>query len=219
MSGDPEELLKLYLGEKAGTAVMDGTIGRGGSLKVVAAIMLADIRRSTPLIQDVGMDGYINVLNRMFDIVHPIVAQHGGEVLQFTGDGVLSVFPETPEAREAGITCPIAVAGAFNATLASDKAIRESGFPAQIGFGLSYGSVAYGSGGTTGRLAFTVISEEVNRADRLQSLCPISDSNIAMADNFALHVATGAEVRSLGRRALKGFNEETEVFVPAQAKP
>ena len=50
-------------------------------------------------------------------------------------------------------------------------------------------------------------------ADRLQSLCPLGDSNVAISGDCAAHLPDGA-VRSIGHRVLKGFTEETEVFVP-----
>jgi len=207
------ELLRIYLGRDAGERVADGSLSRGESLDIVAAIMVADIRESTPLIQSMETGDFISLLNRIFDLLVPPITRAGGEVLQFTGDGLLAVFPETPEAREQGIVCPIAVAGAYGSAVEGNRAIKEADPDCTVGFGLSYGTVAYGNVGTDDRLTFTVISAEVNRADRLQRLCPLDGSNIAMSETFAQHVQ-GNPVRHIGQRALKGFEAPADVYVP-----
>ena len=45
------DILKVYLGQNAGEAVLAGNMSRGKSLKVTAAILIVDIRGSTPLLQ------------------------------------------------------------------------------------------------------------------------------------------------------------------------
>ena len=207
------DILKIYLGQNAGEAVLAGNMSRGKSLKVTAAILIVDIRGSTPLLQKLGTDSYIDIINKLFDIVTPHVRANDGEVLQFTGDGMLAVFPESAEAKAGGFTCPIAIQNAYTAAVGADKATLDGDLPASLGFGLSYGPVDYGNVGAEDRLTFTVISAEVSRADRLQSLCPLGDSNVAISGDCAAHLPDGA-VRSIGHRVLKGFTEETEVFVP-----
>ena len=90
------DILNVYLGQNAGEAVLAGNISRGKSFKVTAAILIVDIRGSTPLLQKLGTDSYIDIINKLFDIVTPHVRANDGEVFQFTGDGMLAVFPENP---------------------------------------------------------------------------------------------------------------------------
>jgi len=208
------DILKIYLGRNAGEAVFAGNISRGQSLKVTAAILIVDIRGSTPLLQELGTDRYIAIINELFDILTPIVRAQHGEVLQFTGDGMLAIFPESEEAKAGGFNCPVAIKGAFDAAVGADKAVAAADLPIELGFGLSYGPVDYGNVGAVDRLTFTVISAEVSRADRLQRLCPLDGSRVAMSADYAPHLPADA-VRSIGRRALKGFVAECEVFVPA----
>ncbi len=206
------DILKIYLGRNAGEAVLVGNMSRGNALKVTAAILIIDIRGSTPLIQKLGTEAYIGVINELFDIVTPLVRTNHGEVLQFTGDGMLALFPESGEAKAGGFDCPLAIASAFAAATEADTAVRASTLPASLGFGLSYGPVDYGNVGAEDRLTFTVISAEVSRTDRLQSLCPLEDSNLAISAACAAQLPEGAD-RSIGHRSLKGFAGETEVII------
>lgn len=208
------EILKIYLGRNAGEAVLAGNMSRGQSINVTAAVLIVDIRGSTPLIQELGNRSYIDIINKLFDIITPHVRANDGEVLQFTGDGMLAIFPESEEAKAGGFTCPIAIGNAFDAATAANEAIKAANLPASVGFGLSYGPVDYGNVGAEDRLTFTVISAEVSRADRLQSLCPLGGSNLAISADCATHLPDD-KVRSVGCHSLKGFAAETEVFVPA----
>ncbi|MGB0555361.1 MAG: hypothetical protein ACPGQV_22825 [Alphaproteobacteria bacterium] len=126
---------------------------------------------------------------------------------------MLAVFPESAEAMTGGFTCSIAIQNTYTAALGADKATLDGNLPASLGFGLSYGPVDYGNVSAEDRLAFIVINAEVSRADRLQSLCPLGDSNVAISGDCAPHLPDGV-VRSIGHRILKGFTEETEIFVP-----
>jgi hypothetical protein len=54
------DILKVYLGQNAGEAVLAGNMSRGKSLKVTAAVLIVDIRGSTPLLQKLGTDSYID---------------------------------------------------------------------------------------------------------------------------------------------------------------
>ena len=209
------DLLRLFLGRAAADAVARGDLQRGQSLDVTAAIMLLDLRGSTPLIQSMEISAYIRLLNDIFDHIAPHITDRGGEILQFTGDGLLAVFRETDDACRQKIVCPVAVMSAFRASTLADAALRQNTNGAKVGFGLSYGVVAYGNVGAESRQSFTVISSEVSRADRLQRLCPIEGHNIALSDTFANALPPGT-ARSIGSHSLKGFETETEVFVPAQ---
>jgi adenylate cyclase len=119
------DILKVYLGQNAGEAVLAGNMSRGKSFKVTAAVLIVDIRGSTPLLQKLGTDSYIDIINKLFDIVTPHVRANDGEVLQFTGDGMLAVFPESAEAKVGGYMCPIAIQNAYTAAVGADKAILD----------------------------------------------------------------------------------------------
>lgn len=210
---DLRKVLEMYLGPTAGSAVAEGTLPRGQTFTRTAAILLADLRGSTTLLQSMSIDAYVDMLNRVLDAVVPEITSREGEVLQFTGDGLLAVFDESDEACRGGYVCPIAVEHAFNAASAADMALRSNCAGFSVGFGLSYGEVAYGNVGTDTRMTFTVISAEVSRADRLQRLCPLNGQHIAMSDVFAEGLNKD-RIETAGAHPLKGFDDETEVFIP-----
>ena len=69
---------------------------------------------------------------------------------------------------------------------------------------MSAGPVSWGNVGVEDRRTLTVISAEVSHADRLQSLCPLDESNLAISAACAMQLPEGV-VRSIRRQSLKGL--------------
>ena len=75
------------------------------------------------------------------------------------------------------------------------------------------GSVFWGYVGVGDRRTLTVISAEVSHADRLQGLCPLDESNLAISAACAMQLPEGA-VRSIRCQSLKGWAAEMAVLYP-----
>lgn len=216
---DLSALLGAYLGRDPGRQVVQGTLPRGESGTLTAAILFADLRGSTTLANTLGTGPFIRQLNSFFDRLVGAVEGQGGDVLKFMGDGLLAVFPEGEEARGTGKVCYRAVNYAAEAALGAigeitrDPDLKDITRLGGVGIGLSYGVVAYGNVGGAQRLDFTVIGDEVNRAARLQALSPLEGSPMVMSRTFAAEVHQ--PVRAVGEFPLKGFAAPETVFIPA----
>ena len=114
-------LLEAYVGPRTGPRVMVGQVRRGEGELVAAAILLADLKgftatadREDPMRLVGWLDEHLDALGREID-------RHGGEILKFTGDGFLAVFPVAdPEAVPCAV-CGRALAAA-RAGLAGNRA-------------------------------------------------------------------------------------------------
>ena len=93
------DILKVYLGQNAGEAVLAGYMSRGKSLKVTAAILIVNIRGSTPLLQKLGTDSNINIINKLFDIVTPMSERTTARFFSSREMGCLRSFPNTQRPR------------------------------------------------------------------------------------------------------------------------
>ena len=89
--------LMTYLGPNAGQRVLSGQIKRGDGETIRAAIVWGDLRNSTAMAEQLGRQAYIDNLNSFFDNVAGAVADAGGEILDFVGDGFLAIFPCEPQ--------------------------------------------------------------------------------------------------------------------------
>lgn len=150
----------------------------------------------------------IEALNRFLGRAADVIGDHDGVVISFTGDGLLATF---------GI--PLEIEAPERAALAAAEALQpvaaEAGF--SIRTGLAAGPVAAGSVGSSGRQAFTVYGDTVNRAARLEALgkelgaAVVTDEAVARA---------GADVGALspaGRHDLKGLPDPVAVWTRGRA--
>ncbi len=205
------DLLDTYVGRRSGERIFGGHIERGKIETIGAAICMADLRGFTRLAQGAPKERVIAMLDDWFECLAAATETHGGEVLKFMGDGLLSIFPVEESPGEA---CGRALAAACAAleSLGDVNLQRvESGETALAGgLGLHLGEVAYGNVGGRRRLDFTVIGEAVNLAARLEGLTRDLGVPILTSEAFAL--AAGGGLVSLGHYAIRGLDHSEQVF-------
>lgn len=210
------EVLGVYLGPMTARRVLAGEVRRGAGRAMAAAILLADLRGFTALADREDPLRVVGWLDEHLEAAGGPVAEHGGEVLKFLGDGLLAVFPAA-DGTGADDACAraLAAAEAALARTADLNAARRAGGAPELGLGvaLHYGEVVYGNVGAARRLDFTVIGRAVNEASRMEGLCGRLDRDLLLSAPFAARC--GRPALSLGRFALRGVGDELEVLVPA----
>jgi class 3 adenylate cyclase/tetratricopeptide (TPR) repeat protein len=86
-----------------------------GGERFLAAVLFADISGFTPLAERLarrgptGAEALSNVLNAYFAELMSLIAEHGGEVITFAGDGLLAVWPASD--RDEGLVTATCDAG------------------------------------------------------------------------------------------------------------
>jgi adenylate cyclase len=205
------DLLDIYVGRRSGERIFGGHIERGKIETIGAAICMADLRGFTRLAQGTPKERVIAILDDWFECLAAATETHGGEILKFMGDGLLSIFPVEQSPGEA---CDRALAaacaalenlGALNLRRAESGEVELAG-----GLGLHLGEVAYGNVGGRRRLDFTVIGEAVNLAARLEGLTRKLGAPILTSEAFAL--VAGRDLVSLGHHAIRGLDRSEQVF-------
>jgi adenylate cyclase len=87
-----KSLLETYVGPRTGERVLSGAIRRGAGETIRAVIWFCDLRGFTALADRLARDELTALLNEYFEIMVGVVKAEGGEVLKFTGDGMLAIF-------------------------------------------------------------------------------------------------------------------------------
>ena len=182
-------ILDTYLGRRSGARVLAGQIKRGDGQIIRAAVMFTDLRGSTAMSERLELGDYLATINRYFDCTAAAVADHGGEVLKFLGDGVLAIFPfdaaETPKA--ACLTAIDAARDMLHRIEQLNEADAGTGRQRlAIGIGLHASEIAYGNVGTESRLDFTVTGRAVNEAAKLEALCKPVGTPVLASEEFRL---------------------------------
>ena len=135
----------------------------------------------------------------------------GGEILKFTGDGFLAVFPMSDSEDRPCAICGSALDAAEHA-LALNRELndrrRRIGLPGlEVDLVLHFGHVVYGNVGTSRRLDFTVIGRAVNEASRIEELCDEVGRSILVSDSFAERC--GRPLELIGTFALRGLERNS----------
>jgi adenylate cyclase len=220
-------VLRAFLGIGAGRHILRGRVRPGEGHRVMAAILLADLRGFTSATEREGPHVIGRLGEHLAAIAEPVEAA-GGEVLKFIGDGLLAAFPVTgetsvacdaaiaafPATGETSVACDAALAAAC-AAMARNRRVNDARPETprlDLDVALHFGEVFYGNIGAASRLEFTVIGPAVNEASRLEALCDRLDRQILMSESFAR--SCSAPVTSLGRFKLRGVSGEREVFAP-----
>jgi adenylate cyclase len=202
-------LLETYVGTHAGDLILAGATRRGSGTTVRAAIMICDLREFTRISDSWPRDDVIDLLNDYFDAMSEPIAQHGGEILKFIGDGLLAIFPLSQPSACANLLR--AVAQARKAMIALNERNSDRA-PLKYGIGVHVGDVMYGNIGSRARLDFTVIGPAVNMASRLEALTKQLGKTVLLSHAFADFVKDDFDLEKVGEHPVRGFNDPIELF-------
>lgn len=213
MRRSTESLLRAYIGHGPARAVCEGTIKRGEHESLNAVVMFTDLRGFTAKSEKWDDTRLLEALNGYFDVVVQSVEEHGGDVLKFMGDGILSIFKIDNE-TSLQIQCEKAIGASRIARTELDNLNKSRATaneePLAMGIGINVGSVTYGNIGSPGRLDFTVLGSAVNVASRVQDLCKTIDEPVLATKEVAINCKD--TFRNQGNHLVRGIDEPIEVF-------
>ncbi|MDQ3290983.1 MAG: response regulator [Bacteroidota bacterium] len=136
---------------------------------IEATIMFIDICGFTSITEKVSANKVVNLLNNYFDLMVKEIITQNGHVDKFMGDAIMAVYRGKFHLDRA-----IDSALAVKDKLAKEEEVQLDGnaFKPKISIGINSGEVISGNIGSASlrRLDYTVIGDEVNLAQRLQSI-------------------------------------------------
>jgi adenylate cyclase len=185
----------------------EGELLEGRDVEVTA--MFVDIRDFTPFAESSSARETVSFLNDFFDVVVPVVLEHGGHANKFLGDGLLAVFgaPErTSDHADRALEAACAIVDAVD---------RRFGGRVHVGIGLNSGPVVVGSVGGGGRLDFSVIGDPVNVAARVEKATrELGDPVLLTEATRCLLERSHGGVEARGEVPLKGKSDPVTVYAP-----
>ena len=132
-------------------------------------VLFCDIYGFTSISEKLEPRVLASWLNRYFSTISQVVVRHGGTLDKYIGDSVMAfwgapVYSDThaDDALEAALEMQLAIA-------ALSKSFQSEGLPAiSMGIGVSTGIGNVGNLGSRYRMAYTVVGDAVNMAQRLE---------------------------------------------------
>lgn len=202
-----------YLGPTAGHRVLGGDIRRGDGSRIEAVVWFSDMRGSTRLSDTMDSDSYLALLNRYFECTAGPIIEHGGEILNFIGDGVLGIFPiKGNDVQNAARQAENAVAEAIARRDAARIEGTPDNAPLDFGIGLAIGEVMFGNIGVPERLAFSGIGKVVNTVTRIEAATKSLGYPVLALPSFAK--AAPGDWLPAGEIEIADLQRKVAVFAP-----
>jgi len=204
-------LLGMHVSEQVMEYLLSGKMKDGGERRTIT-VCFTDIRDFTPLSESHTPEEVLRLLNLYFGRMCDIVAEHGGVVNKFLGDGMLIVFgapAHQPDDAQRALA-------ASRAMLAEVARMRERGeFPnLRIGIGMHRGEAVVGNVGGVQRQEYTAIGDTVNTASRVENLTKALGRPLLVTREC--RDALGPErFEPLGSHTVKGRAQPLELFTLA----
>lgn len=150
------------------TGSEEGLVAGYGEIRK-AAIIFTDMRGFTKASAHLTATELIGLLGEYQKLLIPIIRKHGGNIDKFMGDGILASFGAVSPSDTYAADVLRAVDDIQIASDAWTKERQSKGLvPVGIGAGIAVGDVVFGVIGHEDRLEYTVISETVNLAAKLE---------------------------------------------------
>ena len=179
------------------------------------AILVTDIRDFTSLAARRPAGEVMALLVEYQRRVSRVVAEHGGAIDKFLGDGILATFGcARASARPAADALRTLIALIRTSEELAREVARTGGERLAFGFAVTCGDVLCGTVGEESRLEFTVIGDTVNRAAKLEKANKILGT-VALAEVGVLETA---EREGFGPDGLTSY-DRFEVALPGIMEP
>lgn len=180
----------------------------------VATIILADIKGSTDLMEQVGTEAWVEMMNRVLKILEAEVYRYDGKVDQFRGDGLVAFFGTTTaheDDPERAVLAALAMQQAIE-PYATELA-RTQGINLALRVGVNTGEVIVISVGNERQYREeTAMGGAVAIAARMEAAA--EPGTVLVSEDTYRLVASQFAWETLGKITVKGISEPIAVYRP-----
>ena len=179
-------------------------------------VVFCDLRDSTPFWETVEPEEVIAVLREYHGAMGELIAEHGGTLEHFEGDGMMVFFNdpiEMPDHELRAVRMAIAMRERFESISAAWK---KKGYGLGFGVGVSVGYATLGRIGYEGRYDYAAIGNVTIVAARLSGKAEAGQILISQRLNAAIE--DRVETVPMGEIELKGMARPLQAFSVVRAR-
>ncbi len=184
----------------------------------IATVILADVRSSTDLMEQLGTEAWVQLMNQVLQLLAAEVYRYGGRVDQFRGDGLVAFFGAT-DAHEDDPERAILAALSMHEAIRScaDELRQQQNIDLKVRVGVNTGEVIVASVGEVGtHREDTAMGEGVALAARMETAA--EPGSVLVSGNTYHLVAAKFEWQPLGEIAVKGVTRPIAVYRPLRMR-
>jgi adenylate cyclase len=181
-------------------------------------VMFTDVRGFTQISEQFDPTGLTRFMNRFLTPMTDLIQDHRGTIDKYMGDAImafwnapLDVPQHARQAAEAALAMQRRLLELNQEWKAEAEAAGREHIRVVIGIGLNTGQATVGNFGSTQRLTYSCLGDEVNLASRLEGLCKIYRTGIVIGENTWREVEGFATVE-LDLVMVKGKTEPARIY-------
>jgi adenylate cyclase len=166
----------------------------GGEMREIT-VMFTDVRGFTTISEQFDPHGLTRFMNRFLTPMTELIQARQGTIDKYMGDAIMAFWnAPIPVERHAARACDAALAMHMRLRelneewRAEAEAAGRRHIPVNIGIGLNTGNASVGNFGSTQRLTYSCLGDEVNLASRLEGLCKEYRVGVIIGDNTRAEV-------------------------------
>jgi adenylate cyclase len=193
--------------------------GRLGGKRQEVAILMADIRGFTPMAEQLSPEETIEVLNRYFSAIIPLVQKHGGIIVDFVGDAILVFFEPIDDSLSATAQCCVHCAFDMHEAMALlNRQMKSLDLPTlNMGIGVNSGPVVVGNIGSEKRKKYGIVGAAVNTTQRIQGQSDAGE--VVVSETVVGMVTSQVRITRTFSTSLKGVPSPVHLYAIAPRHP
>jgi adenylate cyclase len=176
-----------------------------GGRDQTVSILFSDVRGFTTIAEAIGARETVAMLNEYFTEMVDVILENGGILDKYIGDAMMALFG----APFVGPTDADNALGAANQMLLclrelNGRRARDNKPPLEVGIGVSTGDVIVGNIGSSKRMEYTVIGDNVNLASRLEGANKFYGTQILLSEFTKKTLTRNSLTREIDLIRVKG---------------
>ncbi len=203
-----------FMEELGRTSILDVTLG--DQVHDEMTVLFSDIRSYTALAEAMSPQETFDFLNAYLQRIGPVIREKRGFVNQYYGDGIMAIFPKTPEDAVQAAVEMLEQVKIYNVT--RQEKGRQS---IRIGIGVNTGLLMLGIIGDGRRADTGVVADTVNTAARTEGLTKYYGVSLIVCETTVSHLPDPGRyaMRFLDTVQVKGKNAAMKIYEIFSADP
>jgi adenylate cyclase len=178
------------------------------------SVMFSDIRNFTHLSEGLSPEQLSDLLNHYLTPMTATIHESKGTIDKYIGDAVMAFWGAPVNDPKHASHALTAAMGMMDKLKDVNREFKARGWPEiKIGIGINSGIMSVGNMGSSFRMAYTVLGDEVNLASRLEGLTKQYSTGIIVGENTRDRI-TNYYFRELDRVRVKGKDKPVKIFEP-----
>jgi adenylate cyclase len=176
-------------------------------------VFFSDIAGFTSISEKLQPEALVTLLNQYLSEMSDIVLNNRGTVDKFIGDAVMAIFGAPVDYPDHAASACVSALKMQERLLELNKKWSTDGFPpVNCRVGLNTGDVLVGNMGSSRRMDYTVMGDEVNLASRLEGANKAYGTRLMISEATYLDAKDVVEARELDLLAVVGKQKPVRVY-------